>query len=1579
MKRNLNKSANLILRKPPLQPMLRGGRVLSAALACLFVLQALAVTIPALQAKSILEEEIVIEEHTSSRAVGDHSVGGYHMATGDWWQPQQPYVVSTNDWDGDGFNNSDDDHIMDPALPAGDYRRGQSCLAFSAHCVSDPSPTPFNSAAIKVNSQGSAAISTDWADIDKDGDLDLAIGNNGAKNAVYLNHGNGLESTPAWNSSDSLVSIDIAWGDYDADGDADLAVANYEGALQIFRNQGGTLSSTPVWSYLYGGSTFSSRFTSLDWGDIDGDNDLDLVAGVLYEGVVMFRNSGSSFGSSISWEGGHSANVMDVKLADMDGDNDLDLIEAVSNGRVSLYLNSGATFSSSTSWQSPADLSTSSVAIGDVDTDGDMDLVVGNHGGVNQLFLNDAGTLSNSADWNSSESDDTMDVRLADVDMDGDLDMLESNTDTSDNIRIFDGSGYGSSIEWSTPDIGDSSDSAWGDVDGDGDLDFATADGNDGPLVFINGGQMLQSSASWNDGATEYSYSMDIGDIDGDEDLDMLIGNYGSASKLYVFDASAQSYTLFWSTPSNYYSTAMLWFDSDYDGDPDLILGNYNGQNIGWRNDLESVSGPSGIDDNGWSDSHSDYTTNLAAGDINGDGREDLVSINNGNNRVYLGGIWGGGYKLETSATWSSSDSKYSKCAELADFNGDGDLDMFVANYGDVDQIFFNSGSALSTTASWSSSASMDAQGCDSGDVDGDGDIDIVVANENQVNQLYLNPGNGNFPTSPSWQTPNSIDTVSIGLWDVDNDGDLDMVEGNYQSNNYIRLNEGGTFSNIAWTSPDVLDTWVLKMGDINNDGTIDLAVANEQQTNQVFFGDFDQDGDWVSEPSDEVPNDPTQVSDQDEDGFGDRIQGRLPDGCIGYWGDSWRDRYGCPDLDGDGESDLNDAFFQNDTQWNDSDGDGLGDNWGNISWTSRPAPWPGEYIADAYLPDPSPLDYDNDGFEDSNLQSKGASGNFDDCPLQYGTSTIDAFGCPDADGDGTSDAGDDFPSDSTQVEDSDGDGWGDNPNGFNPDKYPSDPTQHSDTDGDGYGDNETGNNPDMFPYDNTQWSDEDGDGYGDNPKGNQPDSCKEVFGNSTMDRFGCVDSDGDGWADETDFADFDPSQWSDADGDGVADEVDDACPLTWGDSYNDRSGCLDSDGDGWSDATPQWPASPLGYADSHPNDATQWQDIDADGFGDNASGNQGDDCMAEAGSSTMKVVDSALEDWFGCADSDGDGFEDDSDDCPLTAGTSITDRWGCLDTDADGLSDLNDDCLSQSGYSQFDLQGCPDSDSDGISDLNDPLPKDGLGTENDWDADGYPTPADADNVGEEEDAFPLNPTQWSDRDGDGLGDNPNGTDADLMPDDADNDGVDDSEDAFPYNPLEFRDTDGDGDGDNEDLDADGDGYLDSDELRQGTDPFSASSHPIDSFEVVVPGTKIGLGAWDLLGIFGGLPLFIWIVFGLSTRGARAERFEKAMFEAQSQEDLSVISDEYERALMWRLIGPHQALRLERVRSNLEVQFNNATDVDSDVSLSSDSSMQAPSSDIQGRVSTDGYEWLRHDGHDWYRKPASGSEWVFWR
>ena len=180
-------------------------------------------------------------------------------------------------------------------------------------------------------------------------------------------------------------------------------------------------------------------------------------------------------------------------------------------------------------------------------------------------------------------------------------------------------------------------------------------------------------------------------------------------------------------------------------------------------------------------------------------------------------------------------------------------------------------------------------------------------------------------------------------------------------------------------------------------------------------------------------------------------------------------------------------------------------------------------------------------------------------------------------------------------------------------DVFPSNPTQSTDRDGDGYGDNSSGAMGDAFPDNPLQWNDLDGDGYGDNWVYNGgSDACVNEWGNSTLDRLGCLDSDGDGWSDGYD-----------------------ECPDVWGNSTSDRVGCVDSDGDQYSDEMDEFPNNPM-----------EIRDRDGDGVGDNADA----------------FPDYELE-WL---DSDGDGQGDNSD-------WDIYDRYEWVDSDGDGVGDNAD------------------------------------------------------------------------------------------------------------------------------------------------------------------------------------------------------------------------------------------------------------------------------------------------------------------
>jgi len=145
-----------------------------------------------------------------------------------------------------------------------------------------------------------------------------------------------------------------------------------------------------------------------------------------------------------------------------------------------------------------------------------------------------------------------------------------------------------------------------------------------------------------------------------------------------------------------------------------------------------------------------------------------------------------------------------------------------------------------------------------------------------------------------------------------------------------------------------------------------------------------------------------------------------------------------------------------------------------------------------------------------------------------------------------------------------------------------------------------------------------------------------------------------------------------------------------------------------------------------------------------------------------------------------------------------------------------------------------PDDDNDGAPDLHDAFP-----LEPEESKDG-----DKDLIGDNLDA---------DDDGDGLADdeNKNGT-PDWEELDFDGDGIDRAKsvpwDAFPFDPKEWRDTDGDGIGDNADSDDDNDGWTDQEETAAGTDPLDKLSFPSEAkvtrYMIIVTGGELLAGAY---------------------------------------------------------------------------------------------------------------------------------------
>ena len=164
-----------------------------------------------------------------------------------------------------------------------------------------------------------------FADIDKNGFLDLIVGNDG-RNMVFYNWGFQLDSVPLWISSDSFLTLQIAVGDVDNDGWLDLVVADNAqmygiSKIRIYKNNSGFFDTLPYWE----SGDNKQYYSTVALADLDGDGDLDIVAGGWWEEVCIFENLGRGNFTDTpvwSWQPPNASDLVCEKivLADIDKD-----------------------------------------------------------------------------------------------------------------------------------------------------------------------------------------------------------------------------------------------------------------------------------------------------------------------------------------------------------------------------------------------------------------------------------------------------------------------------------------------------------------------------------------------------------------------------------------------------------------------------------------------------------------------------------------------------------------------------------------------------------------------------------------------------------------------------------------------------------------------------------------------------------------------------------------------------------------------------------------------------------------------------------------------------------------------------------------------------------------------------------------------------------------------------------------------------------------------------------------------------------------------------------------------------------
>ncbi len=745
--------------------------------------------------------------------------------------------------------------------------------------------------------------------------------------------------------------------DVDGDGKPDLVVANWSSnTISVLRNTS-TPGSITASSFAgkVDFTTGSNPQGSIAIGDIDGDGKPDLaVTNVYSNSVSVFRNTStsgsittSSFAPRVDFTFG--SQPRGVVIGDIDGDGKPDLAVAVgASNSISVFRNTSTSGSiTSGSFATKVDFTTGTdpegIGICDIDGDGKPDLVVLNYGSNTvSVFRNTiSGSLSApilaspangsigistspTLTWNASTGATSYELQVSTTSTFATTVFDQSNlTSTSQSLSGLSGSttyywrvnasnGTGTSgwsAVWSfttiaAPSAGPPTISSFSPTSGPigttvkiNGANFSSTPSNNivffgatkatvtgastaqltvtvpagatyQPITITVGGLTAYSSrpfivtfptvasitsgslASKVDFATgTYPFGVAIGDIDGDGKPDVVVCNCNdmSGTTVSVFRNTSSSGSITSGSlaakldlTTGVSPRGLAIGDIDGDGRPDLVVGNYVSSTASvFRNTSTSGSITSGSFASKIDLATGAMPNYVAIGDIDGDGRPDVVTTNYYSNTITVLRNTSTSGSISFAPKVDFTTDAFPNGIAIGDIDGDGKPDVVITNYyTNTVSVFRNTSSSgsISFAPKVDFTTGGTPNGIAIGDIDGDGKPDLVVVNHtsNTVSVLRntSSPGSISFDAKVDFVTGATPCFVAIG--DIDGDGKPDVIITNGLSNTvsvFRNTSSPGSITSGSLAAKVDFTTGAnplgVAIGDIDGDGRPDLVVGN--------------------------------------------------------------------------------------------------------------------------------------------------------------------------------------------------------------------------------------------------------------------------------------------------------------------------------------------------------------------------------------------------------------------------------------------------------------------------------------------------------------------------------------------------------------------------------------------------------------------------------------------------------------------------------------------------------------------------------------------------------------------------------